>query len=552
MRNFPLFNDDIISAIYNHFEFFLTWNNLGNYALVVSVILFLNWLLVKFFFKYEKVSFLPEEKYDFSSAPAAKWFSFGLLLLSIGLYCFATLSQEASTLNNFDLMAVDVQVAMKYGILSIIDPIRFTPLAGMDNNFIYAVSHNFIIIYCWIILKQLFLLYLLYRFFEFIPITRRLIVLAIVNFIPAVFVINNPIFSEQLIMIFVILSLISLNKFNQTGRFGNLLWFLICANIAIYMKETVTLFYAGLLGFFIIYRIFSGQINISSFFSPFKTISKMPIEYLLFWSLFIFMNCFLLLQDNTLGTPYLDTHRADVSIIVSINKLALILNACALMILLFKIFQRRYDKIYFLTEGTLLGITILSLVVVFVLKIVVIPDYYKSYYLYLTVVFAVAYIFTFVQNKMILAILFIPTVLYSGYVNYHVYHREEGIYRRQIAEYIASRAQKNPVSVYLYSNEPTPRKWWKVTGWASALKYNFPNLDISVIAEVPLKNLHVDEDEYSYKVIQKSPQAGNYFVVHKINSPDFEPKSDYQLIFENKVYKIYYIEPENDKLVSEN
>ena len=60
MREEPLFNDDILISIYRHFNFFFTWSGLIVYAAIVLAVLFLNWLLVRFLFKREKLSLLPD------------------------------------------------------------------------------------------------------------------------------------------------------------------------------------------------------------------------------------------------------------------------------------------------------------------------------------------------------------------------------------------------------------------------------------------------------------------------------------------------------------
>ena len=73
MREEPLFNDDILISIYRHFNFFFTWSGLIVYAAIVLAVLFLNWLLVRFLFKREKLSLLPDARYAFVDAPAAKW-----------------------------------------------------------------------------------------------------------------------------------------------------------------------------------------------------------------------------------------------------------------------------------------------------------------------------------------------------------------------------------------------------------------------------------------------------------------------------------------------
>ena len=310
MREEPLFNDDILISIYRHFNFFFTWSGLIVYAAIVLAVLFLNWLLVRFLFKREKLSLLPDARYAFVDAPAAKWGGVTALALSFAAYAAATLTQENTLLNNFDLMSVNAIKNMYWGNLPIVDPIRFTPLSNLDQNLVYAVTRNYAVIDYWIVFKQFICLFLLYRFFSFIPVVRRLFLLAVINFLPAVFVVNNMIHTEQLILIFVLLSFMFLDKYAATQRASYLLWFTVFANLAVYTKETAVLFYAGLLGYMILRRVFCGEIGLESFLSPFKTVARMPAEYMLFWTLFIFLTCYLLLQDPRVDDAYLQTHHA--------------------------------------------------------------------------------------------------------------------------------------------------------------------------------------------------------------------------------------------------
>ena len=400
MREEPLFNDDILISIYRHFNFFFTWSGLIVYAAIVLAVLFLNWLLVRFLFKREKLSLLPDARYAFADAPAAKWGGVTALALSFAAYAAATLTQENTLLNNFDLMSVNAIKNMYWGNLPIVDPIRFTPLSNLDQNLVYAVTRNYAVIDYWIVFKQFICLFLLYRFFSFIPVVRRLFLLAVINFLPAVFVVNNMIHTEQLILIFVLLSFMFLDKYAATQRASYLLWFTVFANLAVYTKETAVLFYAGLLGYMILRRVFCGEIGLESFLSPFKTVARMPAEYMLFWTLFIFLTCYLLLQDPRVDDAYLQTHHAALPVVVAINKLVLGLNVLALLLWSVKTLRRKEEKNNLLCEGVLLGCTLVTAVVVFKLQVVVIPDYYKTYYLYLPAVFCSGYIFSFFRRRL--------------------------------------------------------------------------------------------------------------------------------------------------------
>lgn len=142
--------------------------------------------------------------------------------------------------------------------------------------------------------------------------------------------------------------------------------------------------------------------------------------------------------------------------------------------------------------------------------------------------------------------LFSPIVLYAGYVNYNTYMREEGEERRGVAEFIVSRAENEAVSIYVYSQEMTAHRWWKVTGWAAALKYLYPAGDIVFKTALRFSDFHVENDMDSYEVRVAPPVPGDYILVHKINSPSFEPGKNYVPVYENEVYTIYRTGTQDD------
>ena len=564
MRSEPLFNDDIFGGLSAHYHFFFLQNDLFLYTLAVFLFMGLNCLAVHFFFKPAKISLLPAEKYVFAEAGAQKWGGLAVLALSFAAYAAATLLQENTLLNNFDLMSVNAVKNMYFGNLPIIDPIRFTPLANLDHNFVYAVTRNYAVIGIWVVLKQVLCLFLLYKFLAFIPVARRLILLAVINFLPSVFVVNNIIFAEQLILIFVLLSFMSAEKYAATRQFRYLLGFVLFVNLGIYTKETTVVFYAGLLGFLILARVFRGDIVPASFLSPFKTAASMPMEYLLFWSLFVFATFFFLVQEVpavsaggadflVIEDAYMKTHYAPLPVVLGINKIALFLCVAALVLWGVKAFRQKGRGNFLFLEGAVFASTLVAVVIVFVLQIVVMPDYYKTYYLYLPAVFCTAYVFYFLRRPVVLACLFVPLALFSGLVNKDTFEREEGSDRHAAAAFIIAEAKKNPVDIYMHSREITAHKWWKVTGWGTALKYLYPRGDITVKTSLNLPNFHVAEDYYSYEVRRGLPMPGDYFMLHKINTPDFVPGENYRSVYENRIYKIYYIEPQDDnRTVSEN
>ena len=546
MIEIPWLRSDVAANIRNNFAFYFGYERFGLYAACVAAVIVLNCMAVKFFFAGEYRFSAGDRRFFFNRKDKSELAGAAALAFSFLLYALNLFSLELSVFGNYDQMVVNNILDMRRGLQPVFTSMRFNPAAGIDHNIIYGITHHYALIGGWVLLKQALCLWLLYRFFVFVSAARRLFMLAAVNFLPAVFVVNNMIHTEQLILIFVLLSFMFLDKYAATQRASYLLWFTVFANLAVYTKETAVLFYAGLLGYMILRRVFCGEIGLESFLSPFKTVARMPAEYMLFWTLFIFLTCYLLLQDPRVDDAYLQTHHAALPVVVAINKLVLGLNVLALLLWSVKTLRRKEEKNNLLCEGVLLGCTLVTAVVVFKLQVVVIPDYYKTYYLYLPAVFCSGYIFSFFRRRLWLWALFSPIVLYAGYVNYNTYMREEGEERRGVAEFIVSRAENEAVSIYVYSQEMTAHRWWKVTGWAAALKYLYPAGDIVFKTALRFSDFHVENDMDSYEVRVAPPVPGDYILVHKINSPSFEPGKNYVPVYENEVYTIYRTGTQDD------
>ena len=546
MIEIPWLRSDVAANIRNNFAFYFGYERFGLYAACVAAVIVLNCMAVKFFFAGEYRFSAGNRRFFFNRKDKSELAGAAALAFSLLLYALNLFSLELSVFGNYDQMVANNILDMRRGLQPVFTSMRFNPAAGIDHNIIYGITHHYALIGGWVLLKQALCLWLLYRFFVFVPAARRLFMLAAVNFLPAVFVVNNMIHTEQLILIFVLLSFMFLDKYAATQRASYLLWFTVFANLAVYTKETAVLFYAGLLGYMILRRVFCGEIGLESFLSPFKTVARMPAEYMLFWTLFIYLTCYLLLQDPRVDDAYLQTHHAALPVVVAINKLVLGLNVLALLLWSVKTLRRKGEKNNLLCEGVLLGCTLVTAVVVFKLQVVVIPDYYKTYYLYLPAVVCSGYIFSFFRRRLGLWALFAPIVLYAGYVNYNTYMREEGEERRGVAEFIVSRAENEAVSIYVYSHERTAHRSWKVTGWAAALKYLYPAGDIVFKTALRFSDFHVENDMDSYEVRVAPPVPGDYILVHKINSPSFEPGKNYVPVYENEVYTIYRTGTQDD------
>ncbi len=187
--------------------------------------------------------------------------------------------------------------------------------------------------------------------------------------------------------------------------------------------------------------------------------------------------------------------------------------------------------------------------VVFKLQIACFPDQYKTWYMYLPTVFCTMYIFANVRRSGILMLIFIPVVLWAVAVNWSTRQKEEGAERRELAEFIMSTEDDKTA---FYMPERTAGDLWKLQCFASALKYM--GSDALFITDMELsatRKRFLSNGNYC-KVSHRLPQEGDYVIVRKDVGEPGNVK-DLPSVYENRVYKIYYIESANDnQIVSEN
>ena len=307
----PLFQDNILSNIYHNFQFYFGYNHFSTAVLAVIGLNLLAVLAVRMFFNLKTYQLLPAEKYYIALGNKKDIFSAALFFLSLSLYVINVFSLNGTIFNAYDTMNIDSIQNMQRGIKPIFDSVRFSPLQSIDFNIIYAVTHNFRVVDCWTIIKQILCLCLMYKFFDFVPVYKRLVMLAVINLLPAVFWINNAIFSEQNTLIFILLSFFSLRCGGNSYKTINLIGFILFMNLAIYTKETNIFIYAGMLISFVLHRVFTGEIVLKSFLHPFRTLSQMPLEYILFCAMLIYSIMYLL-QSNLLtdGAYLKHNHRS--------------------------------------------------------------------------------------------------------------------------------------------------------------------------------------------------------------------------------------------------
>lgn len=238
MIEIPWLRSDVAANIRNNFAFYFGYERFGLYAACVAAVIVLNCMAVKFFFAGEYRFSAGDRRFFFNRKDKSELAGTAALAFSFLLYALNLFSLELSVFGNYDQMVVNNILDMRRGLQPVFTSMRFNPAAGIDHNIIYGITHHYALIGGWVLLKQALCLWLLYRFFVFVPAARRLFMLAAVNFLPAVFWVNGIVYSEQNTLIFVLLSLTALQKYDGRHGLRQLLWFALWANLAIYTKET--------------------------------------------------------------------------------------------------------------------------------------------------------------------------------------------------------------------------------------------------------------------------------------------------------------------------
>ncbi len=179
--------------------------------------------------------------------------------------------------------------------------------------------------------------------------------LAIVNFLPAVFWVNSIVYSEQNTLIFILLSLMSLKKYDSGKSFVSLFFFAFWANMAIYTKETNILLYLGILIYLLIKNTVTGCLTPRSFVCPVRTIRRMPVEYVLLWSMLLFAAGYFLQSNLFVDGAYLRHHYMNISALLRINALELILLVTAFVVCTWKVKTAFFRGTALVEEGLLVG-----------------------------------------------------------------------------------------------------------------------------------------------------------------------------------------------------
>lgn len=563
----PLFQSNILSVIMRNLQYYFLYRNwIFIYAGILLFLYGIYFLLKKtssasIYYK----NMLPHESYHFQHSIS----NYGCFILSLLPICGIMLTifaGETSLFNNHNLMSSATTGIFSSGVLPNFD-LRMVPWAFFEANFIYAITHNYGVISLFILFEFIFLYYLIYKFLDFVPIRRRFIILALCFLLPGMFGLNSIIFVERTLLIFIFISLIFLKKFSRTEKFSSLWFFIFFMNLSIYTKETSILFYLGILATSLLYNIYMENIVIKSFIHPFQTMNKLPVETLMFFSMFLYSILYLFVSQAIIENDYLQMNSSNILHSLDLHRTEIAVTLIGVTVFLIKTFKNRHrepDHNPMLNEGLLLGAVITLFCIVYVFKLTPITAHtgYKSYYAVVPGIFSLVYLSINIRNKYLYGILsafFFAVFLWTD-CNYQKY--ENGRYYREAAEFLIKQPHddKAPLNLFIKDYSPFYKystrdknmliRWLNET-WSSALKYYFPEENIvfkspyytNGISDMFLLLSYKRNPLFHIIVPQDEPQTGDFLVINKNLDADKELKNintkKASKVFENKVFVIY-------------
>ncbi|HCU58793.1 MAG TPA: hypothetical protein DIC64_02295 [Alphaproteobacteria bacterium] len=538
----PLFQNDIFEHIIKYMTFYLGYEYW--FLIFCGVLLFL-YLCYKFLMYRNDVSYagnFPTEEYPFSFAQKSQVWCLAFLILCVVYNIVAIFSQEMSFFSNYDtrgsvILIFERGVVPAWGVWE-----RFCPLAFWDTNILYAVTHHFGVINVYLSIQSLIIVWLLNYFLRFMPVCKRFLCVGLIMASPVIFSISSVIFSERLLLMYIIGSLICFQKYGQYSQKKYFLWFgILLTNFALYCKELSVLFYFGIFFYYAVSHVWNGRIVPKSFLHPLQTARKYPFEVLLILSIVCFFSLYLFHMGGVMDSSY----------------------ALARQMSLFETFKRYYTEIavsivvvffmfknlfsqqkYPLIEGMAFGSVMITIFVIFILRIgqFVLSMACLPYYLTVSHVIGLVYVFSYFKNKYFYVLVCFFLALNSIVRNIGIQQNYDGTYYREVAEFIMSGKEGAKVNVFISKHSDFGN--WSIRAWRLPFVYYWPNANVDFFfSGADLNTIDFfEEDRVFYK---KTPDVGDYFVIRKAKyySQDMYEISGMEAdkVFENKMFEVYLI-----------
>ena len=554
----PWFQDNIWHNLWRFNYTYLTSRLWGVWLLGVFVILSVLLFLLRNALRNKHIygGVFNKQIWKFDITDKAQWGALFVLMISLLLTEIYIFTGEHSLFENYDLMAINTTRTMRFGLVASFDFIRVTPLASWYLSTLYAVTQNILLIKTFVFAQIILMVWVLYVAFNYIPVARRLIMIAVLLLMPTMLQTSNIIFPERDMVIVLALSFICLRKYVELHKVRWAAAFLFFANVSFYTKETCLIFYFGVAVVSIVYNILIGEIRLTSFMHPLKTIKKMPLEFLIGISLLCYSIVYGLLQigDNF----YISANHQTLKEQFISYRLELGLALIALILALYRWRKLGMPKVNPLfTLGLLMGALAVTAFVVGIMKLAPSTPHLagRSYYLLAAVVFVLAYIFEYLNSKIILSLLSVAVLSYSIIMNINYRRNENGEYYREVAEVMVKNSVPGSVTPMFVVEQPYRTKilWqWVVETWSTAYRYYFNDRVFVIKSDVH----YLDRSVYNKLALfsrigliyfpivpQGMPAQDDWLIISKNNQTVKADKlrrmySD-NLIYENKLFEVY-------------
>ena len=553
----PLFQDNILQNLWLFNKTYVTTRDWPLWIMGVLIILTIATVLLRKALSnkglYKNV--FSNAKYTFDVKNWHHWAAFGLVVLAAIACQIYTYYGENNLFENFDLMAINTTRSMRYGLVASFDYIRAIPFASWYLSTLYAITQNIYMIKLFVLLQNILVIWTMYAFFNYIPIVRRLIMIAVFLVLPTYLQTYNIIFPERDMIIALMLGLIFARKYSHTHKIRWAFAFILFCNLAIYTKETCLTFYLGILLASILYQVVKDKINYNSFLHPLKTIMQMPLEFLIGLSLLSYSVIFILLQNG--DNFYLSANNQPLAQQLKTYWLEILLLTVAVVMAIKNIYANGDKPNPLFQEGLVLGALCSGLLVVVIFKLSPSTPHLagRSYYMLASTIFALAYLFEHISSRLLIGLLSGFLIIYSTYTNINYKRAEVGQYYREVAEFMGQNSAPSSVTQIFVMEGPyvTKTLWqWIVETWSTAYRYYFNDrmmvfksdvhhLDRTIVgklqlyARIPLIYFPI--------VPQALPQNNEWLIINKRNhttkAENARRSRAGQKVFENNLFEVY-------------
>lgn len=540
--NTSFFQSDILSTMWYKVSAFFSFSpifwHIGLFLILFSVGFVLIYRIKPSSdFSYDGI--FPSDRFSATvrDVPAFCFLALCLAFFTVVLYC-----TENSFFRNYDAMYFWAGTTETFFKPALVPLVRYNPLNHFEWNIWLSITQNCFLIKAILIGYLGLILYLMYRLFDFFPVTKRLLMLSTFVIVPTVLhTLNSVIYGERNILILILIAMLAMKKYALTKKLRYAYVAVICATLSLYFKETVCLFWAGILLASFIYHLKNKNIMWGHLW---KTVRRFPFEFPLGVSLFVFLIALgyatFFNKEWSYAVKQIGLSGALPLINVFwIYSYELVIMFVATAFYIFYGLKRQTESNPLFREGLFLGAFFVTLGVLY-LKLLPTIENYRTYYLFLSAIFGIIYI-TFYAPRKALYSIFCLIILCGAIIDIHRMKMENGRYYGDVARFFQT-VEDESITIYLASG--TEKNLWFYAAWPLAYKHHFKDKDMT------FKFLNFKEDIRTIDYIPRNYgylneiEEGDYYIVSKKHlEQGFRLLNNQKKkqVYENDLFIIFYI-----------